>query len=216
MPGCEREDLEKLCRECLKHVSERLVPQDLVTEIKTMLENVKQGASQPSGNSPCANNGNDQGGNEGNAFGSSEGDSGCIPAHAAGAKEKGNAAFSIRDFRKAIVYYTMALRVTDPGLEGQGGASSALRCFRAALFSNRSAAHASTAMWQQALHDAEEALRIEDKSAKFWCRKGAAQLGSGKLQDAICTYKQALELDGSNAAAKEGLDIARRRVLDAV
>ena len=70
-------------------------------------------------------------------------------------------------------------------------------------------------MWQQALHDAQEALEIDDQCAKYWCRKGAAQVGLGRLQDAGCSYKQALEVDGNSRAAQAGLEQVRSMLSDA-
>ena len=44
--------------------------------------------------------------------------------------------------------------------------------------------------------------------------KGAAQLGCGRLQDAVGSYKQALEVDGSSEAARSGLEQARSMLSD--
>lgn len=223
LPGCEREDLERQCQEWLKGLPQRIEVPDRAAEILKALTqctiNSCLGEAQTDADA-CSAAVSDAKvassvctAGDGVTSKSESDEKRVVPVHAAAAKEKGNAAFSAGDFRKAMVHYTMALRVTGPSSDE--ASCDEISAFRAALFSNRSAAHASVAMWQQALHDAQEALKIDDQCAKYWCRKGAAQLGHGRLQDAICSYKQALEVGGNNSAAQAGLELARSKLADA-
>lgn len=215
VPGCERGELERQCQESLKGLPQRILAQDRTAEIVNVLIQARQDMCQSHAESADAfatDISNAAQASDGRSVGhdvtTKSEEERIVPVHAAVAKEKGNAAFSGGDFRRAIVHYTMALRVTDASTEDRTS-SDAVSLFRAALFSNRSAAHASSAMWQQALHDAQEALKIDDQCAKYWCRKGAAQMGLGRLKDATCSYKQGLEVDGGSNAAQAGLEQAR-------
>ena len=215
IPGSERGDLELQCREWLKGLPKKILAPDRTADIKKVLtEGVQDGIQARSESAAavdtCMNV--PQAHAVSDACSKGE-DTASVPVHASAAKEKGNAAFSSGDYRRAIVHYTMALRVTKDS-DDTPASSHTVSLFRATGFSNRSAAHAASRMWQQALYDAQEALKIDDKCAKYWCRKGAAQLGCGRLQDAVGSYKQALEVDGSSEAARSGLEQARSMLSD--
>jgi tetratricopeptide (TPR) repeat protein len=220
LPGVERDDLEKQCTAWLKGLPPRIVAQDRTAEVTSILTRAGQASCKAPAHSAGVSDkescgvGHPLSGHTVDADVHAKHETeGLAQVHATVAKEKGNTAFRHGDFRKAITHYTMALRVVETSHE-DGVCSDATTSLRAALFSNRSAAHASSAMWQQALNDAREAVKLDDQCAKYWCRKGAAQLGCGQLQDATFSYKQALELDGNSTAARAGLEIARSRIAD--
>ncbi|OWB55994.1 hypothetical protein B5S28_g1884 [[Candida] boidinii] len=106
-------------------------------------------------------------------------------------KAQGNAAFSAKDFDKAIDLFTKAIEVSPTPNH--------------VLYSNRSACYASKKEFQNALNDAEECVKINPTWAKGYNRVGAAQFGLDELESAEASYKKALELDPSNAMAKSGL-----------
>jgi tetratricopeptide (TPR) repeat protein len=133
----------------------------------------------------------------------------AIPESAAAARAKGNAAYSVGDYKRAALNYTLALRVCAGDRQDGRSPSGKLRAFQGALFSNRSAAHACCGMWQLAMDDAAAALRLDDACAKYWCRRGAAEIRLSRPRDAVLSYKHALELEPGSRVATEGLAQAR-------
>jgi len=105
-------------------------------------------------------------------------------------KVEGNAAFSAKDFDKAIGLFTQAIEV-DPENH--------------VLFSNRSACYASIKDFDGALKDAVKCIEIKPDWAKGHTRKGAALHGQGDLAGALETYEDALKLDPNNPQAKSGV-----------
>uniref|UniRef100_A0A7S0E9D0 Uncharacterized protein n=1 Tax=Hanusia phi TaxID=3032 RepID=A0A7S0E9D0_9CRYP len=97
---------------------------------------------------------------------------------------KGNKAFEVGDFKAAIEHYSNAI-LFDP--------------LNHILFSNRSAAYASLRMWDQAIKDSNECVRLQPSWAKGYCRQGVAYEGNGDLRLAEAAYEKGLELDPENA-----------------
>lgn len=112
-------------------------------------------------------------------------------------KAEGNAAFSAKDFDKAIELFTQAIEV-DPSNH--------------VLFSNRSACYASIKDFDGALKDAVKCIEIKPDWAKGHTRKGAALHGQGDLVGALDTYEEALKLDPNNAQAKSGVKSVREAI----
>ncbi|KAK6522877.1 Hsp90 cochaperone [Arthrobotrys megalospora] len=106
-------------------------------------------------------------------------------------KAQGNAAFSAKDFPKAIDFFSQAIEL-DPTNH--------------VLYSNRSGSHASLKDFDSALEDATKCTEIKPDWSKGWSRKGAALHGTGDLIGAIDAYEEALKLDANNATAKQGLN----------
>ncbi|RVD87017.1 uncharacterized protein DFL_005266 [Arthrobotrys flagrans] len=106
-------------------------------------------------------------------------------------KAQGNAAFSAKDFPKAIDLFSQAIEI-DPANH--------------VLYSNRSGSHASLKNFDEALKDATKCTEIKPDWSKGWSRKGAALHGTGDLIGAIDAYEEALKLDANNATAKQGLN----------
>lgn len=105
-------------------------------------------------------------------------------------KAEGNAAFAKKDFNKAIDCFTKAIE---------------LDASNHVLYSNRSACYASQKKFDKALEDAEKTTKIKPDWAKGYSRKGAALHGQGDLIGALDAYEQCLEIEPSNAQAKQGL-----------
>ena len=110
-------------------------------------------------------------------------------------KQKGNDAFRQKDFPEAIEYFTKAIEASDAPNH--------------VLYSNRSACHTSLHQYSEALKDAEECVKINPTWAKGYNRVGAAEFGLAKYNEAASAYSKALELDPSNAMAKDGLQSAK-------
>eukprot|EP00294_Goniomonas_avonlea_P015934 CAMPEP_0114557490 /NCGR_PEP_ID=MMETSP0114-20121206/9859_1 /TAXON_ID=31324 /ORGANISM="Goniomonas sp, Strain m" /LENGTH=577 /DNA_ID=CAMNT_0001742783 /DNA_START=13 /DNA_END=1746 /DNA_ORIENTATION=+ len=109
------------------------------------------------------------------------------------AKNKGNAAFSAKNFEEAIEHFTTAI-----GLDAGNHV----------LYSNRSAAYASLHKYTEALADADKCISIKPDWAKGYSRKGAAQHGLGDFEGAIETYNAGLKIEPTNAMLKSGLQEA--------
>ncbi|KAL3230034.1 Heat shock protein STI1 [Nakaseomyces bracarensis] len=111
-------------------------------------------------------------------------------------KQQGNAAFSAKDYEKAIEMFSKAIEVSETPNH--------------VFYSNRSASYASLKKFNEALSDAKECVQINPTWSKGYNRLGAAHLGLGDLDEAEGSYKKALELDANNQAAKDGLDQVHR------
>ncbi|CAN6673739.1 heat shock protein Sti1p [Trichomonascus vanleenenianus] len=107
-------------------------------------------------------------------------------------KAEGNAAFSAKDFTKAVEMFTKAIEASETPNH--------------VLYSNRSAAYSSMRQYDQALKDAQECVKINPQWSKGYGRVGAAQFGLGDLVAAKDAYEEALKIDPNNAQAKSGLD----------
>ena len=88
-------------------------------------------------------------------------------------------------FARAIERYTEAIR-SDPK--------------DPKVFSNRSAAHAGSHMYREALQDAAAATDLAPNWAKAWNRKGFALYHLGRLEEALACYRECLRLDPSDKA----------------
>lgn len=106
-------------------------------------------------------------------------------------KAQGNKFFAAKDFPQAIEAFTKAIEASETPNH--------------VLFSNRSAAYASLKNFSSALKDANECVKINGSWAKGYGRVAAAEFGLGNLDDAKKGYSKALELDPSNAQARDGL-----------
>lgn len=110
-------------------------------------------------------------------------------------KQKGNDAFRQKNFPEAIEYFSKAIEASEAPNH--------------VLYSNRSACYTSLHQYSEALKDAEECVKINPTWAKGYNRVGAAEFGLSKYEEAASAYGKALELDPSNAMAKDGLQSAK-------
>ena len=98
--------------------------------------------------------------------------------------KRGNEAFAASLYSKAIEHYSNAVK-QDP--------------FNHVLFSNRSAAYASLRLWDKAIADGNECVRLRPDWAKGYCRLGAAFEGQNDLVKAENAYAEGLEREPENA-----------------
>lgn len=108
-------------------------------------------------------------------------------------KERGNTAFSQKNYQEAIDCFTKALEF-DPNDH--------------VFYSNRSACHASLEQYDQALADAVKCVELKPDWVRGYTRKGLAEFYIGKYKESVATYKKGLELDPNNAQLLEGLQRA--------
>lgn len=106
-------------------------------------------------------------------------------------KAEGNAAFSAKDFTKAVELFSKAIEVSESPNH--------------VLYSNRSGAYSSLKNFESALQDAEQCIKINPSWPKGYGRKGAACYGLGDLVGAKDAYEEAIKIDPSNAQAQQGL-----------
>ncbi|CAG8485006.1 3046_t:CDS:10 [Acaulospora colombiana] len=106
-------------------------------------------------------------------------------------KSQGNAAFSAKEYAKAIELFTKAIEL-DPSNH--------------VLYSNRSASYASLKQYDKALEDANKTIELKKDWAKGYSRKGAALHGLGKREEARETYQEGLKYDPQNAQLKKALE----------
>ncbi|KAJ1990206.1 Hsp90 cochaperone [Dimargaris cristalligena] len=113
-------------------------------------------------------------------------------------KQIGNQQFSSGQFAEAIDTFTKAIELAPENH---------------VLYSNRSAAYASTKQYADALTDAEKTIQLKPDWAKGYSRKGAALFGLDRLEDARTTFNEGLAIDPNNTLLKKGLDDAERVIL---
>eukprot|EP00320_Phaeocystis_rex_P003190 CAMPEP_0119088992 /NCGR_PEP_ID=MMETSP1178-20130426/147437_1 /TAXON_ID=33656 /ORGANISM="unid sp, Strain CCMP2000" /LENGTH=281 /DNA_ID=CAMNT_0007072309 /DNA_START=9 /DNA_END=854 /DNA_ORIENTATION=- len=106
-------------------------------------------------------------------------------------KAQGNQALAGGMTEEAVRLYTLAIR-EDPYSE--------------VYFSNRSAAYATLARFKEALDDADEVVRLKPAWVKGHTRRGAALSGLKKHEEARKAYLKALEVEPSNAQAREMME----------
>lgn len=143
------------------------------------------------------------------------------PASSAEAKASGNAAFARGGGarRLALGHYADALvLLAEEGPPAEAQAEGRLPAeasdAAAALFSNRSAAHASLGQAALALDDAKRATALRPDWPKGWSRVGAALHLARDWAGAAEAYTRALELDPHNGGLRQSLqDVLDERAL---
>mmetsp|Transcript_20038 Transcript_20038/g.22906 ORF Transcript_20038/g.22906 Transcript_20038/m.22906 type:complete len:263 (+) Transcript_20038:91-879(+) len=98
-------------------------------------------------------------------------------------KQLGNEAFTLQEFDKAISLYSDAIKI-DPKNH--------------VFFSNRSACYAGKKEWSAAAEDAKECMKLDPTFIKGYYRLATAQIEMEKLDGAISTIKQGLNIDQKN------------------
>ena len=74
------------------------------------------------------------------------------------------------------------------------------------FFSNRSVAYTAMQMYEKALEDADECVRLQPTWAKGYSRRAAAKFHLGDLQAAKLAYSKAWDLEPTNAKTKADLE----------
>uniref|UniRef100_K3WP51 Uncharacterized protein n=1 Tax=Globisporangium ultimum (strain ATCC 200006 / CBS 805.95 / DAOM BR144) TaxID=431595 RepID=K3WP51_GLOUD len=104
-------------------------------------------------------------------------------------KNLGNEEFNVKNFDKAIEYYSEAIRL-DPANH--------------VYYSNRSAAYGAVGNWAQAEVDAQECVKRNPSFAKGYHRLANAQKQLGRNADAIATL-QAAQANAADAGKNPGI-----------
>jgi len=99
-------------------------------------------------------------------------------------KNKGNTAYSAKNYNEAVKCYSEAIKLDTTN--------------NPALFTNRAAAYAGLNDWEKSLADANKSLAINPEWLKGHFRKGAALFELKRWEDATQAYKKAVQLDPQN------------------
>jgi stress-induced-phosphoprotein 1 len=110
-------------------------------------------------------------------------------------KQKGNKAFSEKDYQNAVNYFSQAIEAEPSHV----------------IYSNRSAAYCSMKDYENAVKDAEKAIEICPNWSKGYGRLGAAYYGLNDLEKAEKAYEKGLEVEPESAALKKGLEDVRAK-----
>jgi len=105
-------------------------------------------------------------------------------------KGEGNRAFQEKRFEDAVASFSRA---------------AALEPKNWVFFSNRSAAYAELARYDDALDDAKETIRLNCEWTKGYVRLATACSALGRLSEATAAWRRACELDDENASLRESL-----------
>lgn len=107
------------------------------------------------------------------------------------AKEKGNTAFKAKDWKKAIGFYTDAIK---------------LNSSNATYFNNRAAAYLELRSFIQAEEDCTKAIDLDKKNVKAYLRRATAREMLGYYKEAIQDFRHALVLEPTNKRAAASAD----------
>ncbi|CAM9578520.1 unnamed protein product [Ectocarpus sp. 4 AP-2014] len=117
-------------------------------------------------------------------------------------KEKGNAAFASKRYEEAEGLYSQAIAML-----GEEAPHT--------LFGNRAAARLGLGLPQQALEDAETAIKKDGTWLKGYHRKACAHQAMGERGVALETYRHALDIESKNKWLQEQVRRARAEVVSA-
>ncbi|KAG0557088.1 hypothetical protein KC19_11G101300 [Ceratodon purpureus] len=115
------------------------------------------------------------------------------------AKEKGNAAFKQKDFKKAVSHYSDAIRMD---------------ANNATYYNNRAMAHLQLCNFPEAESDCTQALNLDKKSVKAYLRRGTAREFLGFYKEADEDFRQALIFEPTNKTASEALSRLKKLLYD--
>lgn len=105
------------------------------------------------------------------------------PSSADEHKERGNAAFSAKDYDSAIKHYSDAIKVNP---------------HNHVFFSNRSASYGGIKDWENAVADAKECIRLDPTFIKGYYRLAVAFTDLKEWDKALATIKQGLAIEVNN------------------
>ncbi|AET38541.1 Sgt2p Ecym_3025 [Eremothecium cymbalariae DBVPG len=152
-----------------------------------LVDLVKSGASEPtlSSSEPTGNN--------------TDAHAPEVAERAENLKLEGNKAFAAKDFEGAVKKYTEAIELMPNN---------------AVFYGNRAAAYSSFKKFEEAVRDAESAVRINPSYSRGYSRLGLAKYALGKPEEAMEAYKKVLDIEGDNAteAMKRDYESAKKKV----
>lgn len=103
-------------------------------------------------------------------------------------RAEGNAYYKVQDYRKALACYTRAIELCPQSV---------------AYYGNRAACRMMMGLYQDALEDARESIRLDGNFAKGYVRIAKCCLALGDLAAALNAINKAEELDPHSGLANE-------------
>ncbi|KAL0277408.1 UNVERIFIED_CONTAM: hypothetical protein PYX00_004701 [Menopon gallinae] len=107
-------------------------------------------------------------------------------------KNHGNTLFKEKDYERARVFYTRALKICPLSRSEE----------RAILFSNRAACKMSQELKNEAIADCDRAIELNPTYVRALSRRAKLYESTEKLDEALEDYKKILELDPGNGEAR--------------
>lgn len=109
-------------------------------------------------------------------------------------KEAGNQYYKQQNYTEALNCYTQAINLCPT-------------C--AAYYGNRAATYIMLNKYREALEDARQSTKLDDKFVKGYLREAKCHMALGDPQASIRSYNQVLQLEPTNAVGKKELQIAQ-------
>lgn len=124
-------------------------------------------------------------------------------------KSEGDALYREKKYQVAIMKYTQAINLLHP----QGLTPTDESTFHTLYvsYSNRCACFLQVNRVEQALHDANQCVKLKPDWPKGYARLGSCHHKLGNLSNAIAAYEQVLKLDNSNEEAKHVIQRIRQQ-----
>lgn len=114
-------------------------------------------------------------------------------------KAQGNAALSQRDYEGAAKLYREALKLSSDGPSSH------------IYHSNLAAALMYLGKYTEVIDHCEQSIALKPSYVKAYSRMGSAQVQLQDFDGAIDSFRRGLEVDGTNAACRDGLADAERK-----
>jgi len=118
-------------------------------------------------------------------------------------KTLGNTQMANRNYRSAFESYTTAVELSPDGPQSH------------VYYSNRAAALCYLERYEDAIEDAQMAIRLNPKYGKAYARLGLSKYFLNDLVGSVNAYKIALKYDPNNASSKSYLAKAQRKLAEA-
>ena len=100
-------------------------------------------------------------------------------------KEAGNKAFLAKNYQEAVEMYTQAIEIS-------------LQTPNHIYYANRANAYLELQQYEECIADCNQSIKIDKTFIKSYFRKAKALIGQDKLQQALDTLKEGLEVDPDN------------------
>ncbi|CAI9110126.1 OLC1v1010102C1 [Oldenlandia corymbosa var. corymbosa] len=132
-------------------------------------------------------------------------------------KAFGNERYKNSDYKMAMRKYCKALRYMDKCWEMEEldiVRSDSLRKIKSQIFTNCSACKLKLGDLKGALLDAESAIRDVEDNVKAFYRQGQAYMALNEIDNAVESFKNALDLEPNDGGIKKELAAARKKLAD--
>ncbi|XP_065355698.1 FK506-binding protein 59 [Calliphora vicina] len=130
--------------------------------------------------------------------------------HAKIYKEKGTKYFKKENYALAIKMYKKSVNIlTDENNDEE------CNKLRVAAYSNQALCYQKTNEQFEGKHACDEALKLEPNNIKALYRRGQCNLATNEYKDALVDFQKVLELEPSNKAAQNQIQICKHKIKEA-